>query len=771
VFGFLAFGVLFMISRPAAVAQEEKKQEAAAQEEKKPAPPDDGEAMKKLLQKANEEYRLYFKRPEKVPEFWAAIQFEIGLGKFDLAALHLDQLLKKQPAEEVDKDLLKIEEVEGMSTFLRLQTIRKWSENPAFQKEAEKNVDTLINRVTAALEKHLSDPVRISKFIDRLDAPTVEERAYALMQLNRSKARAAPYLIKALRASTGQPLHDRIVEALVRLDPEVVPGFLEVLKARSPKDAQDVDLRVALLDVLKRRADVRAVPYLWHLSASAQYPALVRARAKALLAYLLKADPQFLTPPARALTDLAEKYYRQEIKFADPKGVKIWPWNGQAVDTKPVTLTAVQADEYFGLRYAREALELDPGYEPAQMGFLLLTLNYTYAFEPDQFFLKKMPASLHQLLSTIDAELLTRALERGLNEGNVYVILPLLQVLGERGAVRAVSLQGPPRGVVRALYYPDRRVQYAAAQALVRIPPVTVPAASTRVVEILRRFVAADAPPKALVAFMPGKRGVEVRQAVKGAGFEPVLAGSAKDVFEQLNQAADIDAILLFPPPHEDELPFILAQLRGDKDSGLLPLVLLADMQGRERWVGLASRYRNVWILPDAVLTMPDELKTSLDKYIKQAGGAKLSEKERKEFARVSLDWLWRMAREEIRGYDVRPAQDAVVQALNSKDLAVEAVEILGRLPGTEVQQRLANLVLDPARGKLRLTAALELNRNIQKHGVLLEAQQLKALRTAYQNPMEEPELRTQIGMVIGSLQPSARKTGTRLYEFQPSPK
>src|SRR2546422_272363 len=65
-----------------------------------------------LLDKAKEEYRVFFKKPETTFEFWSAIKFEMDLGKFDLAALHLKLLLEKD-AKQVDADLVKLEEAEG----------------------------------------------------------------------------------------------------------------------------------------------------------------------------------------------------------------------------------------------------------------------------------------------------------------------------------------------------------------------------------------------------------------------------------------------------------------------------------------------------------------------------------------------------------------------------------------------------------------------------------------------------------------------------------
>src|SRR5205085_2537251 len=97
----------------------------------------------------------------------------------------LKQLVEKQPAAEVDEELLKVEAVEGLSSFLRLQRVRRWADQDRVQKEALKNVEAVINRLTTSLEKRLSDPERIVKFIKNLNAETVEERAYALAQLKR----------------------------------------------------------------------------------------------------------------------------------------------------------------------------------------------------------------------------------------------------------------------------------------------------------------------------------------------------------------------------------------------------------------------------------------------------------------------------------------------------------------------------------------------------------------------------------------------------------
>ena len=83
------------------------------------------------------------------------------------------------------------------------------------------------------------------------------------------------------------------------------------------------------------------------------------------------------------------------------------------------------------------------------------------------------------------------------------------------------------------------------------------------------------------------------------------------------------------------------------------------------------------------------------------------------------------------------------------------ALEILGRLPGQEPQIRLAAVVLNLGQGKQRLPAAIEsLNRHIQKFGLMLDKAQNTALKAAYKNADDEPALRSQLALVIGSMNP-----------------
>ncbi len=381
------------------------------------------------------------------------------------------------------------------------------------------------------------------------------------------------------------------------------------------------------------------------------------------------------------------------------------------------------------------------------------------------------PPKMQELLATIDADLAMRVLDRAMDDHQVPVALPLIQALGERGEIRAARLQagGQPRGVVKALYYPDRRVQFAAVKAMLKMPTITIPAvASDRIVEVSRRFLASDTKPKALVLQAPVGQEQAVRDVVTKLGFEPVLAKKTMEAMDIAKGSADFDLVILLRGISDAEFPIAYGQLRRNFDVGGLPMLIVADKAREKAVKRFAANDPGVLVITEDRFKADDELK---DKLARGAFIVKLSEAERKQFANSSLDILWRMARGEIKGYDLTPAIDTLIDRLNSKDYAVEAVEILGRLPGKQIQYKLAGIVADPAHDKLRLPACAELNRHIQANGVLIDPKLIGVLKTAQTQAAEGTPLRAQLNvtasLVAGT---TAAKTGGDLGRFQPDP-
>ena len=198
-------------------------------------------------------------------------------------------------------------------------------------------------------------------------------------------------------------------------------------------------------------------------------------------------------------------------------------------------------------------------------------------------------------------------------------------------------------------------------------------------------------------------------------------------------------------------------------------MIVVVD-KAREKAVSkFVAKYPNVVVITEDKFKADDDLKALVETQQKNVQIAKLTQDERKLFSKVSMDVFWRMARGEMQGYNLTPALDVIAAQVGSPESAVQALEILGALPGKDVQYRLMGIVTDPMREQLRLPAAMELTRHMQKNGVLLEKKQLDELRLLTKETAEGTPLRAQLNVAVTLFaRASAPKTGADLFKFRP---
>jgi hypothetical protein len=736
---------------------------------KKEAPPPRG----KEEDRGGDDYRNLFKTPTNAAEFWNALQFEIDVGKFDLAARHLRGLVNYKAT---DADLVKLADEVGMAAFLRLRNIQKWSDDPKVDKEAKANVETLIKQVTAAVNKVRKDPVRIQALIKNLNA-SPEENAYAIKELYRSGAAAVPYLIDALRAAEpGEKL--RLLDALRRMGPDTIEPMIAAL------DSNDPQLQVDLIRIFEQRNARQVVPHLWFLAGSPTQPDAVRRMATEALSYFLTIKPGRLPPAKVELTREAERYYRHEVKFIDPAAVVVWRWDGaHVVQGWPgaPTITAAKAEEYWGMRFAGQALIIDPAYQPAQLVLLSLVLERAQGAAGLDKMLDREAPAVHALLATVHPDLVMAVLDRALREHRLPVILGAVRDLGERDEVRAyrpVGRSQPP--LVQALNYPDRRVQMAAVDALMRIPGSAASLATARVVEVLRRAVAAEPavrePAKVLVGWFNEDVRNGVAAAVADAGFEPVKVSTGREMLQRLNRASDI-ALLLFEETLPDPgLANLLGQLHADKNAGRLPILLAASEPRQGPLRRFTALYPNVTVFPAPLALDARALRTAIRPRLGDPDSPTLSAAELKAFSEKAISYLARLSRGEPAGYDVTPAGPTVLEALRAPSKLtpegqIAALEVASRLKGRDAQTVIADVLTDPKRStSVRVKAADMLVRHIQQYSPLLTRAQVQAIDALYAQPKLDLPLKSKVALVLGSLQPDARLTGQRLLQYQPPP-
>ena len=101
----------------------------------------------------------------------------------------------------------------------------------------------------------------------------------------------------------------------------------------------------------------------------------MRTAAQAAIAHLtgrpFAAQPR---TPVQVLTAAAWSYHRHQVEFTgDP--VVIWAWDEDRKAPSPREVPRTEAEAIFGLRFAHEALRLDPNNRDAQVVQLSLALE------------------------------------------------------------------------------------------------------------------------------------------------------------------------------------------------------------------------------------------------------------------------------------------------------------------------------------------------------------------------------------------------------------
>jgi CheY-like chemotaxis protein len=708
------------------------------------------------------DYREFFKEPKTPEDYWNALNYEIELGNFELAARLLHGLMTD--AKAADADLLALHEKNGMAAFLRLRTIPKWSDDAKKEEQARKDAGALIQQVRDAVKKKLTDPERLKLYVKNLSG-TPEESGFALRELYRSGPEVVPYLVERLETAGGLD-RANLLDALRRLSPETLPPLYAAL------DIDDPLLQADLIDVFRKRAATGAAPFLWRLTASGNDA--VRQKATEAIAYFLDTPESRLRPAKDALTREAERYFLHQVPFADPKAVTVWRYDPTAkklVRGWPgaEVVTADQAEEYYGIRNAKDALAIDPAYAPAQVVLLSLAMDKAAARPPAK------GGSVQELLETINPDAAVAVLERALGEHHTAVVLAAVKALGDLADVRAARTGAGARPpLVEALFYPDRRVQFAAAEALLKLPGAPTNATS-RIVEVLRRSLAVEpggrTAPRVLTAYFDDVINRKVAESVTKSGFEAVPVKTGNAVLRRLAEAADVDLLLIDETLPDPDLANLLAQLRADLNASPLPIVLTAKLDREDAVRRIADRYRNVTVIPLGLVLDDKELAKVLKGRLTD-DAPQLTEAEAKENAERSVRWLARLAKGDPEGYDVRPASRTVFAALRGGRLSEvgqqDAIGLIGRLPGADAQRELANVVMDDKRpAKLRTAAVGELVRHVQLHSDLLAPAQAESLQGLYAKATDQ-ELKESLARLQGALRPDAKVSGERLLKYQP---
>lgn len=709
----------------------------------------------------------YNKAPETAPEFWAASKYDLSLGNLARAAQMLGNYYDKVMAygeEEQKKFFLNQYDVEGISPLLRLSTIpdvKSVMRKDPVSGQDKAAVDILIARMTKFIDARLSDPERIKFFVNQL-GKRPEERAYAITQLRASGARSIPTMLDILRDPAQQAMHGAIFSALLKMDSDIGPPLLAALDSKSDY------VKGLIVDVFTQKADTRIIPDLYFLSASDSTSPSLKAKARDWLKRFLNKNDKELGDAREKLVETAEQYHKQQVDLDGAK-LNIWTWSDQnGLTGQPATKT--QVEESRGIAYARKALDLDPKYRPAQIELLSIALDKLYESGGPNVNVGKSSPELQALLAGSPADLLEDVLSKALADKKTNAALGAIKALAAHGdpALLRYSERGIP-ALLQALRYHDRRVKFAAAEAALAMNTKGDPfPGNARVVEVLRHAATGFGNPKILVGFGNSNDSKRIAEHLKALNYDVQTFGSGKMMLTEAVNNGNVGLIITDATLPDPGFSYFLAQYKNHPNTAGMPLIVVADRDAGRAAKDVLAKSANTKVIaaaPESKELLDTEVKSMLADKTKPA----FTDVERAAQAKSAVEYLARMAKGELSGFDLNATEGALIKALGNESLAPSAGAALSHRSSREAQQALANAVLNsnlsPA---TKAAVAPALRAHVQRFGNQLTVDQMKTLQ-ALASASSDAALREQADLTAATLKGDGSAIGNRLKGYVPS--
>jgi HEAT repeat protein len=675
----------------------------------------------------------------------------VDIARVDLAKLYLDKLMEEPLDDEV---LMALREKYGAAPFLKLANV------PELKPAAVK----LLDMSNAAAARQASDPARIARLIADLEGEP-EQKAAAEAELEALGTAVVPGLLQVIVNPELVDRHNSAMRAILRLGTPAVPLLVGALEA--PEESFRAKV-IALLGHLRSR---EAVPYLWYPALAADESPAVREAAREALARLLNATPGEVDrlgtegTVARMLKSVRE-HFRQEHDWKTTGKVKLWSWSGTPGALVARQVEPDEASDIVAFRFARQAQALAPQLRSTQVMYLCLAFASDIRRTGFDKPLPTGPGTAHDVALSVGSDVALDVIAEAFNSTRPAVAAAALKVFSEIGTLTQMHLSGARRSpVLLGLDYPDPRVQFAAAAAILQIDPPSPFRGAPRVVDILKRALHTDGRAHAIIGEISTDRGAMIGGILRELGYESLVLTSGRDVFTAAADRSDVELIVLHPNMVRWPLSQTLANLRADARTAKIPVIIHGPAQLTNK-MQTQSRLFQLVAFSSASETSED-FDRQLKPLLKQIKSTSLSPLERAAQREQAAAWLAHIAQgRRTKVFDIKPAEPELTDLLEGEKLAPLGLEALGEIPTRTSQQSLAELVVNTqADVELRRVAAIKLAYHIQRFGLVLKQEMIDGLHKVWRDGRQGTDLRTAVASVIGSLKPDAELAGKRLKQ------
>lgn len=638
-----------------------------------------------------------------------AINSLIDLDQPEEAKKYIQRLLALKLNDEA---MFVLQRKVGSGVFIKLSADNRY--HPEGQ--------TLASAVLAAAQKQARDPQRIAQLIGELSDASPSVRALAVSDLKDAGDDAVLAMIAALADGGRAAEHAKIRYALYQMGEMAVDPLLAAL------GAEDDNLRQQAIEVLGLLKSSRATPYLIHPLLAPGHPQSVRTAAAQALTRIVGAVPSQRE---------AQIYLRQRVeqlaagdlpKQAAADGtIEIWLWNPQKKSPVPVVHSAGDAALVVAARLAADLYDLWPDNAEYRRIYLMAMLESSKLLSGLDHSLPGGEGTARSLAAAAGAAAVEDVLVQAMREHRPAAAIAAVEVLGDIGDEQLLlSDDGRERPLVQALTHGNRRLRYAAAEALIKIDPRHDYPGASHLPDTLGYLASSSGTRRVLIGHPRTSAAQSIVGMLDQMGFEAVTATSGRALFLAATSSPDFEMIFLSDAIDDPPLAETLQLLRRDRRTAGVPIALMVREKNLRR-LQLATE--------DDPITAafprphdPSALEFQVRKLIAMAGRDGITDQERVRHASAAMAWLSRLAEnpQQYGFYDLLRVEPQIIAALYNGPVPARAAEVLGLLGASPSQTALVQLASQNARPvSLRQAAAEAFDAAARRRGLLLRDKQI----------------------------------------------
>jgi CheY-like chemotaxis protein len=574
----------------------------------------------------------------------------------------------------------------------------------------------LAEAVLAAVSAELRDPKRIEQLVNQLNDPSEGTRSQAFTGLLKARSASVGPLVKVLDNTARASEHANVRACLVRLGSDALWPLVAVL------DAADAKLKIEAIRVLAEIKGRESILALLEPFASASNPPEVRAAAREAL---LKRVGQLPSAHAAAnmLADDAKRLStrRQPLDYEIESPVEVWSWDSAAGSPVSEMVAPDEASRRRAAGFARKAFSIAPDDPDIRLLHLTSILEQAAYENGRDKPLDAGPGSPAAEVAEQGVQGVESLLRYAVDSDHPAAATAAAKILGRIGSAAELLYRGrEPTALVAAARHPDRRLRFAAANAILELQPPEPFAGANFVTEAMGYFAGTSGQRRALVADPSRQEAERVGGYLAALGYEVDTATTGQELVRLALSSPDYELAMVAASIEQPTPNLLIQQLRRDPRTARLPVGILARSgeyvraQDMARKDPLAEAFHRQHT-EDAVLS-------DVERLMRLLGRDLVAHAERQGQAEAALDRLVTLSAEGSQGvFSIQPVQPAMLAVLYVPRLGSKAATVLGNVGTPQSQQALVEVASRPTLPlELRQAAAKAFGRSIESHGILL---------------------------------------------------